>query len=159
MSIYVESRRRSGARLQTLVRVVVCFGGGGGRRWHKQEEEEGETGSAAIEFVRWVACNDMRTLVSSCGCELRFKPWVQLPASSKLEIIDPFHNPNNFFMLPNQVSNVGMSLLQGSIGGAAPNNFISAVAINMPVVSSSSSSSSPESFKSPHLQLITPRPQ
>jgi hypothetical protein len=82
---------------------------------------------------------------------------VQLPASSKLEIVDPFHDPNNFFMLPNQVSNVGMSLLQGSIGGAAPNNCISAVAINMPVVSFSSSS--PESFKPPHLQLITPRPQ
>jgi len=62
----------------------------------------------------------------------------------KLEIIDLFHDPNNFFILPNQVSNVGMSLLQGSIGGAAPNNCISAVAINMPVVSSSSSS--PESF-------------
>ncbi len=46
VSIYVESRRRSGARLQTLVRVVVCFGGRG-RRWHKQEEEEGETDSAA----------------------------------------------------------------------------------------------------------------
>jgi len=122
------------------------------------EEEEGDgtnkrrrKGKRVLqpEFVRWVACNDMRTLVSSCGRELQFKPWVQLPASSKLEIIDPFHDPNNFFMLPNQVLNVGMSLLQGSIGGAAPNNCISAVAINMPVVSPSSSSSSPESFKPP----------
>ncbi|CAM6025035.1 unnamed protein product [Sphagnum balticum] len=111
-----------------------------------------------LEFVRWVACNDMRTLVSSCGREHQFKLWVQLPANSKLDIIAPFHDPNNFFMLPNQVSNVGMSLLQGSIGGVAPNNCISAVAIIMPVVSSSSSSS-PESFKPPHLQLITPRLQ
>jgi hypothetical protein len=56
--------------------------------------------------------------------------------NSKLEIIDPFHDPNNFFMLPNQVSNVGMSLLQGSIRGATPNNYIFAVVINMLVVSS-----------------------
>jgi hypothetical protein len=98
----------------------------------------------------------MRTLVSSCGRELQFKPWVQLPASSKLEIIDPFRDPSSFFMLPNQVSNVGMSLLQGSIGSAAPNNCMSAATFNMPVVSSSTSA---ESFKPRHLQLITPHTQ
>ncbi|CAM6012441.1 unnamed protein product, partial [Sphagnum balticum] len=102
------------------------------------------------------AWNDMRTLVSSSGHELQSKPWVQLPASSKLEIIDPFRDPSSFFMLPNQVSNVGTSLLQGSIGSAAPNNCMSAATFNMPVVSSSTSA---ESFKPPHLQLITPRTQ
>ncbi len=45
MFIYVKSRCRSKAQLQTLVHVVVCFKGG--RRWHKQEEEEGEMSSAA----------------------------------------------------------------------------------------------------------------
>ncbi len=98
----------------------------------------------------------MRTLVSSSGHELRSKPWVQLPASSKLEIIDPFRDPSSFFRLPNQVSNVGMSLLQGSMGSAAPNNCMSAATFNTPVVSSSASA---ESFKPPHLQLITPRTQ
>ncbi|CAK9265461.1 unnamed protein product [Sphagnum jensenii] len=102
------------------------------------------------------AWNDMRTLVSSSGHELQSKPWVQLPASSKLEIIDPFRDPSSFFMLPNQVSNVGMSLLQGSIGSAAPNNCMSAATFNMPVVSSSTSA---ESFKPHHLQLITPHTQ
>jgi hypothetical protein len=83
----------------------------------------------------------MRTFVSSCGHEIQVQPWVQLPASSKLEIIDPFYDPNNFFMLLNQVSNVGiMNLLQGSIGSAAPNNYIYVVAINMRVISSSYSS-------------------
>jgi hypothetical protein len=100
------------------------------------------------------AWNDMRTLVSSSGHDLQSKPW--LPASSKLEIIDPFRDPSSFFMLPNQVSNVGMSLLQGSIGSAAPNNCMSAATFNTPVVSSSTSA---ESFKPPHLQLITPRTQ
>jgi hypothetical protein len=102
------------------------------------------------------AWNDMRTLVSSSGHELQSKPWVQLPASSKLEIIHPFRDPSSFFMLPNQVSNIGMSLLQGSIGSAAPNDCMSAATFNMPVVSSSTSA---ESFKPHHLQLITPRTQ
>ncbi|CAM6062266.1 unnamed protein product [Sphagnum tenellum] len=102
------------------------------------------------------AWNDMRTLVSSSGHELQSKPWVQLPASSNLEIIGQFRDPSSFFMLPNQVSNVGMSLLQGSIGSAAPNNCMSAATFNMPVVSSSTSA---ESFKPHHLQLITPHTQ
>jgi hypothetical protein len=86
------------------------------------EEEEGDGTNKRrrkgkrilqLEFVRWVACNDMRTLLSSCGRELRFKPWVQLPASSKLEIIDPFHDPNNFFMLPES----GLECRDESIAG------------------------------------------
>ncbi|CAK9867856.1 unnamed protein product [Sphagnum jensenii] len=84
------------------------------------------------------------------------QPPEMLPASSKLEIIGPFRDPSSFFMLPNQVSNVGMSLLQGSIGSAAPNNCMSAATFNMPVVSSSTSA---ESFKPHHLQLITPHTQ
>jgi hypothetical protein len=114
--------------------------------------------SAVGIFEMGRAWNDMRTLVSSSGHELQSKPWVQLPASSKPEIIHPFRDPSSFFMLPNQVSNVGMSLLQGSIGGAAPNNCMFAATLNTPVVSSSASA---ESFKQtpPHLQLITPRTQ